>query len=166
VPSDVPPPEELPRLADLLADYPERLGIWSVIPRPIDVRYTGLPGWVRPGDRPADPHLRVWMRIDGTLPDDPLLHACALTYASDLTLLDSVLSVHGQVWGPGGVVGASLDHAMWFHRPFRADEWFLYDCWSPSASGARGLASGRMFTRAGRNIATAVQEGLLRRVGA
>ena len=86
------------------------------------------------------------MRIDGKLPDDPLLHACALTYASDLTLLDSVLSVHGEVWGPGGVVGASLDHALWFHRPFRADEWFLYDCWSPSASGARGLATGRMFT--------------------
>ncbi|BCJ61248.1 hypothetical protein Jiend_46700 [Micromonospora endophytica] len=75
------------------------------------------------------------MRIDGKLPDDPLLHACALTYASDLTLLDSVLSMHGEVWGPGGVVGASLDHALWFHRPFRADEWFLYDCESPSASG-------------------------------
>jgi acyl-CoA thioesterase-2 len=64
------------------------------------------------------------------------------------------------------VVGASLDHALWFHRPFRADEWFLYDCWSPSASGARGLATGRLFTRDGRHIATAVQEGLLRRVGA
>ena len=115
--------------------------------RPIDVRYVGEPGWVRPGDRPADPHQRVWMRIDGKLPDDPLLHACALTYASDLTLLDSVLSVHGEVWGPGGMVGASLDHALWFHRPFRADEWFLYDCWSPSASGARGLATGRLFTR-------------------
>jgi acyl-CoA thioesterase-2 len=106
------------------------------------------------------------MRIDGTLPDDPLIHACALTYASDLTLLDSVLSVHGEVWGPGGVIGASLDHALWFHRPFRADEWFLYDCTSPSASGARGLATGRMFTRDGRHIASAVQEGLLRRVGA
>jgi acyl-CoA thioesterase-2 len=105
------------------------------------------------------------MRIDGKLPDDPLLHACALTFASDLTLLDAVLSVHGEVWGPGGVVGASLDHALWFHRPFRADEWFLYDCWSPSASGGRGLAAGRILTRDGRHIASAVQEGLLRRVG-
>ena len=87
------------------------------------------------------------MRIDGKLPDDPLLHACALTYASDLTLLDAVLSVHGEVWGPGGVIGASLDHALWFHRPFRADEWFLYDCTSPSASGARGLATGRHVHR-------------------
>jgi acyl-CoA thioesterase-2 len=104
------------------------------------------------------------MRFDGKLPDDPLLHACALTYASDLTLLDAVLSMHGEVWGPGGFVGASLDHALWLHRPFRADEWFLYDCWSPSASGGRGLATGRMFTVDGRHIASAVQEGLLRPV--
>ena len=164
-PPDVPGPDEVPTMTERLSRYPERLGIWTLIPRPIDVRYVGEPGWVRPGERPADPHQRVWMRIDGRLPDDPLLHACALTYASDLTLLDSVLSVHGEVWGPGGVVGASLDHALWFHRPFRADEWFLYDCWSPSAAGARGLATGRMFTRDGRHIASAVQEGLLRRVG-
>jgi acyl-CoA thioesterase II len=183
-PLDVPPPEDVPLMTDRLARYPERLGIWALIPRPMDVRYVGEPGWVRPGDRPADVHQRVWMRIDGKLPDDPLLHACALTYASDLTLLDSVLSVHGEVWAtapgrgaaadaaepewskPGGVVGASLDHALWFHRPFRADEWFLYDCWSPSAAGGRGLATGRMFTRDGRHIASAVQEGLLRKVGA
>ncbi|GAB2950388.1 acyl-CoA thioesterase II [Micromonospora polyrhachis] len=164
-PLDVPGPDEVPTMVDRLGRYPERLGIWSIIPRPIDVRYVGEPGWVRPGDRPAEPKQRVWMRIDGKLPDDPLLHACALTYASDLTLLDSVLSVHGEVWGPGGVVGASLDHALWFHRPFRADEWFLYDCWSPSASGSRGLATGRMLTTDGRHIASAVQEGLLRRVG-
>jgi len=165
-PPDVPGPEGVPTMADRLARYPERLGIRAMIPRPIDVRYAGEPRLVRPGDRPPDPHQRVWMRIDGKLPDDPLLHACALTYASDLTLLDSVLSVHGEVWGPGGVVGASLDHALWFHRPFRADEWFLYDCWSPSASGGRGLATGRMFTTDGRHIASAVQEGLLRRVEA
>jgi acyl-CoA thioesterase-2 len=164
-PVDVPPPEDLPTMLERLAPYPERLGIWSRIPRPIDVRYVGEPGWVRPGGRPADVHQRVWMRLDGRLGDDRLIHACALTFASDMTLLDSVLSVHGEVWGQGGIMGASLDHALWFHRPFRADEWFLYDCWSPSASGARGLATGRMFTRDGRNIATAVQEGLLRRVG-
>jgi acyl-CoA thioesterase-2 len=164
-PPGVPGPDEVPTMADRLARYPDRAGIWAAIPRPIDVRYVGEPGWVAPGDRPADPYQRVWMRIDGTLPDDPLLHACLLAYASDLTLLDSVLSVHGEVWGPGGVVGASLDHALWFHRPFRANEWFLYDCWSPSASGARGLATGRIFSEDGRHVATAVQEGLLRRVG-
>ncbi|MGH3713152.1 MAG: acyl-CoA thioesterase [Micromonosporaceae bacterium] len=163
-PEGVPEPESLRTMEDRLAAYPERLGIWAMIPRPIDVRYVGEPGWVRSGDRPAEPRQRVWMRFDGTLPDDPLLHACLLAYASDLTLLDSVLSVHGQVWGPGGFVGASLDHALWFHRPFRADEWFLYDCWSPSASAGRGLATGRLLDATGRHIATAVQEGLLRPV--
>jgi acyl-CoA thioesterase II len=164
-PADVPPPDDLPTMAERLAPYPERVHTWSLIPWPMDVRYVGEPGWVRAGGRPAEPDQRVWMRIDGKLPDDPLVHACALTFCSDLTLLDSVLSWHGAVWGPGGVIGASLDHALWFHRAFRADEWFLYDCWSPSASGARGLATGRMFTGDGRHIATAVQEGLLRRVG-
>jgi acyl-CoA thioesterase-2 len=164
-PADVPGPAELPTMSERLAHAPERLGVWAVIPRPIDVRYVGEPGWVRPGDRPANDRQRVWMRIDGTLPDDPLVHACALTFASDLTLLDAVLSTHGEVWGPGGYIGASLDHALWFHRPFRADEWFLYDCVSPSASDARGLATGRMFTEDGRLIASAVQEGLLRRIG-
>jgi acyl-CoA thioesterase-2 len=162
---DVPPPDQVPTMGERLARYPDRASFWSVSPRPIDVRYVGEPGWVAAGDRPAASSQRVWMRLDGKLPDDPLLHACALTYASDMTLLDSVLSAHGAVWGPGGFVGASLDHALWFHRPFRADEWFLYDCTSPSASGARGLATGRMFTLDGRHIATAVQEGLLRRVG-
>ena len=164
-PPDVPGPDEVPTMADRLSRYPERLGVWALIPQPIDVRYLGEPGWVRPGDRPAEPRQPAWMRVDGKLPDDPLLHACALTYASDLTLLDSVLSLHGEVWGRGGVMGASLDHALWFHRPVRADEWFLYDCWSPSASGGRGLASGRIFTVDGRHVASAMQEGLLRRVG-
>ena len=158
----VPPPEELPTLADRLAPYPERAQALALRQLPIDVRYDGEPGWVRPGRRRAEPHQRVWMRIDGTLPDDPLLHACALTFASDLTLLDSVLSAHGEVWGPGGVIGASLDHAMWFHRPFRADEWLLYDQVSPSASGGRGFATGRLFTEDGRLVASVVQEGLVR----
>ncbi len=161
----IPPPQALPTMADQLARHPERLGFWTTIARPIDVRYLGEPGWVRPGDRPAATNQRAWMRIDGRLPDDPLVHACALTFASDMTLLDSVLAVHGAVWGPGGFEGASLDHALWFHRPFRADEWFLYDCWSPSAFGGRGLGTGRMFGPGGQHVASAVQEGLLRRVG-
>ncbi len=162
MPQDVPPPEQLPTLAERLAPYPERLGVWARVPQSIDVRYVGEPGFVPRGDRPASPRQRVWMRVDGTLPDDRLVHACALTYASDLTLLDAVLSTHGEVWGPGGFGGVSLDHALWFHRPVRADEWFLYDCLSPSASGGRGLATGRMFSADGRHVATVVQEGLLR----
>jgi acyl-CoA thioesterase-2 len=164
-PTGIPDPEDVPTMRDWLNKYPERERIFNAAPQAVDVRYLGVPGWVPPGDRAANAEQRVWMRIAGKLPDDPLLHACALTYASDLSLLDTVLSTHGEVWGPGGVIGASLDHALWFHRPFRADEWFLYDCTSPSASGGRGLASGRLFTRDGRHIASAVQEGLLRRVG-
>lgn len=164
MPADVPGPDEVPTMAQRMARYPERLGIWQHTPQSVDVRYVGEPGWVASGDRPAQVQQRVWMRIAGTLPDDPLLHACALTYASDLTLLDSVLSWHGEVWGPEGFAGASLDHALWLHRPFRADQWFLYDCSSPSASGGRGLATGRIFAATGQHVATVVQEGLLRRV--
>ncbi|MDQ1659974.1 MAG: acyl-CoA thioesterase [Cryptosporangiaceae bacterium] len=161
---DVPHPDELPTMAEQIEANATRMGVYAEVPRPIDVRYVGSPGWVASGDRPTEPRQRVWMRADGKLPDDRLLHACALTYASDMTLLDTVLSTHGEVWGPGGFAGASLDHALWFHRPFRADEWVLYDCESPSASGARGLATGRFFSEDGRHIATAVQEGLLRPV--
>lgn len=164
-PLGLPEPEDVPTFLDWAQKYPDRMAMFQGSPLSVDVRYVGVPGWVPPGDRDAEPLQRVWMRLDGRLPDDPLIHACALTYASDMSLLDAVLSTHGEVWGPGGVIGASLDHALWFHRPFRADEWFLYDSASPSASGARGLASGRMFTRDGRHIASAVQEGLLRRPG-
>ncbi|WP_203896121.1 acyl-CoA thioesterase [Actinoplanes xinjiangensis] len=164
-PTDVPGPEDVPTIMHWAEKYPDRMAMFKASPRSVDVRYVGVPGWVPPGDRDAEPLQRVWMRLDGRLPDNPLIHACALTYASDMSLLDAVLSTHGEVWGPGGVIGASLDHALWFHRPFRADEWFLYDSASPSASGSRGLASGRMFTRNGRHIASAVQEGLLRRIG-
>ncbi|MDI6104541.1 acyl-CoA thioesterase II [Actinoplanes sp. NEAU-A12] len=164
-PTGVPAPEDVPTMLHWVEKYPDRAAMFKASPRSVDVRYVGVPGWVPPGDRGIEPQQRVWMRLDGKLPDDPLIHACALTYASDMSLLDAVLSTHGEVWGPGGVIGASLDHALWFHRPFRADEWFLYDSTSPSASGSRGLASGRMFTRDGRHIASAVQEGLLRRIG-
>jgi acyl-CoA thioesterase-2 len=101
------------------------------------------------------------MRADGTLPDDALLHACVLTYASDLTPLDSVLAPHGVYWGTDRVLGARLDHALWFHRPFRADEWLLYDCVSPTASGSRGMATGRFFSADGGCVATVMQEGVV-----
>jgi acyl-CoA thioesterase-2 len=91
-----------------------------------------------------------------------LLHVCIATYASDMVLLDSVLLPHGLAWQSGNVVGASLDHAMWFHRPFRADDWLLYDQWSPSASGSRGLAAGRLWRSDGALAVSVVQEGLIR----
>jgi acyl-CoA thioesterase-2 len=156
---DVPAPETLPTFfeqAASVAAVAER----ARMPRPIDVRYVTEPAWLSRDARPKDARHMVWMRADGTLPDDQLLHVCVLTYCSDMTLLDAVLARHGVYWGD--VNGASLDHALWFHRPFRADEWVLYDCVSPTASGARGLATGRFFTREGSHVATVVQEGLLR----
>jgi acyl-CoA thioesterase-2 len=164
---EVPPPEELPTFAERVAPYVEQFGPWGQVPRPIDVRYVDDPPWVSRATGPRDARSRVWMRADGLLPDSndgDLLHVCVLAYASDMTLLDSVLARHGVAWRLDQVKGASLDHAMWFHRPFRADDWILYDCSSPSASGNRGLAIGRFFTRDGRLVATVVQEGLMRLV--
>lgn len=159
---DVPAPETLPTLPERVAPYAEQFGAARTLPRPIDVRYVTDPPWVSRDRGPSEAINQVWMRADGTLPDDPLLHVCVLAYASDMTLLDAVLARHGVAWGLDKVLGVSLDHAMWFHRPFRADEWILYDCASPSASGARGLATGRFFAQDGRLVAVVVQEGLLR----
>ncbi|MFT7838167.1 acyl-CoA thioesterase II [Saccharothrix sp. BKS2] len=157
----VPPPDSLPTYAESAAGYLDKVGM-ARLPRPVDIRYVTQPPWRAREDGPGEARSQVWMRADGKLPDDDLLHVCVLAYASDMTLLDSVLVRHGVYWGTDKVLGASLDHAMWFHRRFRADEWFLYDCASPSASGARGLATGRFYARDGSLVATVVQEGLLR----
>ncbi len=111
---------------------------------------------------PAVARNRVWMRAGGRLADDELLHVCVLTYASDLTLLGSALVPHGLIVGDPRVQAASLDHAVWLLRPFRADEWLLYDQQSPAAAGGRGLAAGRIFTRDGTLVASVVQEGVVR----
>ena len=103
------------------------------------------------------------MKADGLLPDDPLLHVCVLTYASDMTLLDSVLARHGVYWDLDKVLGASLDHALWFHRPFRADEWLLHVQRTPSASFGRGLATGSIYREDGALAVTVAQEGIVRR---
>jgi acyl-CoA thioesterase-2 len=160
---DVPPPEDLePNTVRL-----ERaLGV-SLPPRfkdnPIELRSAGALSI----EAQRDPSLRtahnlVWLRVNGELPDDPLVHVCLMTYASDLTLLDTVLLEHGVSWHDGRTTGASLDHAMWFHRPFRADQWLLYAQESPISYGARGLARGEVFTSAGDLVVSVVQEGLIR----
>ncbi len=158
---EVPAPETLPTVGECAAAVGGELPLFARVPRPIDVRYVDDPPWAwRDGPRVA--HNRVWMRADGRLPDDELLHVCVLTYASDLTLLDSVFARHGVAPHADRMLVASLDHALWFHRRFRADEWLLYDVTSPSASGGRGLVTGRFFARDGRLVATAMQEGLMR----
>ena len=160
----VPEPETLQTLQERMQPYATEMDGWYARPRPIDVRYVGDPPRIARdhGDRTA--HSQVWMRADGDLPDDPLLHVCAVTFASDMTLLDSTLLNHGLSWGTGDVMGASLDHAMWFHKPFRADQWWLYDQESPWTGAARGLARGSIYTRDGELAVSVVQEGLLRRL--
>jgi acyl-CoA thioesterase-2 len=128
----------------------------------LDIRHLGVTGQGLP-DNPEEPaRARLWIKVDGTLSDDPTVQAAAFTYASDLTLLGAALVPHGIHIASPRLQPASLDHTIWFHRPFRADEWWLYDEVSPSASGGRGLALARVFTRDGRLVATVAQEGLIR----
>ena len=144
---EVPDPETLPSLHDRLEPFRDELADWFARPHPIDQRHVGELPWMQHEAR--DPVQRVWIRADGTLPDDPLLHSCVAAYASDMSLFDTMLAPHDVRWDDAEFMGASLDHCMWFHRPFRADEWLLYDMDSPTAFGARGLARGFLFTRDG-----------------
>lgn len=160
---DAPPPDSLPTLEERYEDAgPEIATFFRNSPRPIDLRYVDDPPWQQQPKGPRDGLNRVWMRANGRLPDDPLLHVCVLTFASDMTLLDSVLVRHGVSPGLDPIRMASLDHAMWFQRPFRADEWLLYVSDSPTASGSRGLAKGRFFSQDGRHLVSVVQEGMIR----
>ena len=163
-PPAVPPPEDLPSEDDFrrqIADkVPPQYREHFLRRRPIELRPTDRADIFRPEKRP--PHQSVWVRTTGTLPDDIALQQCVLAYASDMTLLDTALMPHGVSWFSDEMQMASLDHAMWFHRRFRADEWLLYVQDSPSASGARGFNRGLIYTRDGSLIASVAQEGLMR----
>ncbi len=161
---DVPGPEGLPSLADRYAGVDATTARYWTRQRPIDLRHVEPPIFVEPSAERAD-HQAVWMRAVGALPDDPRLHAAVLAYASDYTLLEPVLRQHGCSYSEPGLKMASLDHAMWWHRPARADEWLLYTQDSPSASGARGLGQGRIYTRDGTLACTVAQEGMIRLPG-
>ncbi|WP_405592623.1 acyl-CoA thioesterase II [Streptomyces sp. NBC_01190] len=163
-----PDPETLPSAEELLPAHAATFADPTIVDRliearaAVDLRYVAAPPFLTAGVV-REPRSQVWFRTRGKLAEDPLLHVCLATYVSDMTLLDSVLLAHGRGgWAVGDVVGASLDHAMWFHRPFRADEWLLYDQESPSASGGRGLGTARIYTRDGRLAVSVIQEGLIR----
>jgi acyl-CoA thioesterase-2 len=163
---DVPPPEEVETLAQRLEPHRDVMEDWFDRPHPVEQRHLGeLPFFQRGEMTPSsdrEPRQQLWIRADGKLPDDPLLHACIATYASDMSLFDTMLTPHDVAWDDPDFMGASLDHCMWFHRAFRADDWLLYDMDSPVAFGARGLARGFMFTRNGDLAISMVQEGLMR----
>jgi acyl-CoA thioesterase-2 len=158
---DAPDPETLPDWQARMAANGDQKS--ADRPHAIDIRPVDEPIRIHPDQAVRAPRYRVWFRADGKLPDDSLVHACVVAYASDMTLLDTTMLPHGLIWEEAGKgTQASLDHAMWFHRPFRADDWLLYDQQSPSASGARGLATGTIFTRDGTLVVSVVQEGLIR----
>ena len=163
-PPDVPAPEELPSEGafrrDMLDRVPEAFRDHFLRKRPIEIRPVDRGDIFRPERRPA--RQSVWVRATGALPDDLALHQCVLAYASDMTLLETALLPHGIGWFSSDIQLASIDHAMWFHRRFRIDEWLLYVQDSPSASGARGFSRGLIYTRDGKLVASVVQEGLIR----
>jgi acyl-CoA thioesterase II len=165
----VPPPADCPTLGELFRKVTGRREdtSWEREWAALDVRYAGdsRAGGELPGDdEPA--RAQIWVKVSGEVPDDPVIDTCVLAYASDLTLLGVSLVPHGVLIVSPQLQAASLDHSMWFHRPFRADQWLLYDQHSPSASGARGFATGRVFRRDGRLVASVAQEGLIRPLGA
>jgi acyl-CoA thioesterase-2 len=161
-----PDPESLPTREELVKRHfdaiPEADRHWVAQPRPIDVRHVRLPTFF--GGSAATGPSQVWMRVPRRLPDDPALHQRLLAYMSDLTLLDNIVLPHGRNGRLGPVMVASIDHAVWFHRAMRVDEWVLYAQDSPAAAGARGFARGTLFTREGELVASVAQEGLLRPV--
>lgn len=161
---DVPPPDQLPSekdvRANILPTLPEAVRRYYERERPIEMRPVEFDRYT--GKKYPDGRFNVWIKINGTLPDNLPMHQCALAYASDMTLLDAALTPHGRTLFEKEFMAASLDHAMWLHRPFRADEWLLYAQDTPSLQSSRGFARGLIFTRDGKLVASVAQEGLVR----
>ncbi len=160
----VPGPDELPSeqqiRENIMPMMPEPVRRYYESERPIELRPVEYGRYLSHEHR--SPNFHVWIRATAPLPDDPAIHQCVLAYASDMTLLDTSLIPHGQTVFNKRIQAASLDHALWFHRPFRADEWLLYAQDTPNASGARGLSRGLIFSRDGKLVASVAQEGLIR----
>jgi acyl-CoA thioesterase-2 len=161
---EVPPPEDLPSEAQIkatiLPNMPEAVQRYYRSERPIELRPVEYGRYL--GKKSENGKFNVWIRATGKLPDDPAIHQCVLAYASDMSLLDTTLVPHGRSLFEKDLMGASLDHALWLHRPFRADDWLLYAQESPSMIGSRGFARGLIFRRDGALVASVAQEGLVR----
>ncbi|MBX6425537.1 MAG: acyl-CoA thioesterase II [Variibacter sp.] len=161
---DVPPPEALGNETEMRQRFrdimPEPVRRYYERERPLELRPVELDRYR--GRKLEDGRFHVWIRTTGRLPDDPAIHQCVLAYASDMTLLDTALVPHGRTLFEPEFMAASLDHALWLHRPFRADEWLLYAQDTPNLAGARGFARGLVFTRDGTLVASVAQEGIVR----
>lgn len=161
---DVPAPDLLPSYNDFILEnqkyIPESVRGKFLAERPVELRPIQKYNWVKPEKSPA--LHQMWIKANGSLPDDPNIHACMLAYCSDFQFLTTSLMPHGASYWTPNFQMASIDHAMWFHRPFRVDEWLLYSTDSPSACGGRGLVKGQIFNQKGELVASTMQEGLIR----
>lgn len=166
---DAPDPESLPTVEEAGADVPDRLRQWFgglARRHPFELRFDGeLPRVAAARGETAPPRQRFWLRAAEPLPDEPLVHAAALAYASDMLLLSTSLAPHARAVGAPDVAAASLDHAVWLHRPVRVDQWLCYEQESSWAAGGRCLCHARVFDRAGRLVVTVAQEGMIRTLG-
>ena len=150
------------RSDELLRGYEDVVPHFVNALRPIDWRYTNDPTWVMRDKGERLTHNRVWMKAEGTMPDDQVLHAAALVYASDTTVLDSIITTHGLSWGFDRIFAVTMNHSVWLHRPVHFDDWVLYSTSSPVAADSRGLGTGHFFDRTGQLLATVVQQGIVK----
>lgn len=159
---EVPEPHGLASIDDLLVGYENVVPLFVEAMRPIEWRYTNDPAWVMrdKGDRLG--RNRVWMKADGEMPDDPVLHSAAMIYSSDTTVLDSIITTHGLSWGWDRIFAVTINHSVWFHRPVDFSDWVLYSTASPVAAESRGLAMGHFFNGSGQVVATVAQEGIVK----
>ncbi|RMI29963.1 acyl-CoA thioesterase II [Nocardia stercoris] len=158
----VPGPEGLPTLQDVLAGYEDKLEMFVKAPHPVDMRYANDPAWILKERGEALDHNRVWLRAQGPMPEDSLLHTALLAYSSDTAVLDPIITRHGLSWGFDRIVAVTVNHSIWFHRPVRFDDWVLWATESPVAAATRGLGTGHFYSSSGEMLATVVQEGLVR----
>ena len=161
MPEGIPDPESLPSAAEALGQLDHPVAKYWATERPFDMRHVEKPVFLSV-DGPRVAHQAVWLKAIGPLPDDRELHRAALAYVSDYSILESIFRRHGLAWSTPGLKVASLDHAMWFHRFGRVDEWFLYVQESPTATGGRGLSQGRIYSRDGVLLVSVAQEGMVR----
>ena len=161
-PPDVADPETLPSIKELLLGYEEKVPLFVNALQPIEWRYTNDPSWVMREKGGQLDHNRVWVRADGVLPADPMLHTATMLYCSDTTVLDSIITTHGLSWGFDRIFAATVNHSVWFHRQVDFADWVLYSTSSPVAADSRGLGTGYFFDRSRRPVATVVQEGLVK----
>jgi acyl-CoA thioesterase-2 len=160
-PPEVAEPHTKPPMGELLRGYEETVPHFVKALHPIEYRYTNDPAWVMRDKGDRLPHNRVWVKADGVLPDDPVLHTATMVYSSDTTVLDSVITTHGLSWGHDRIFAASANHSVWFHRQVNFNDYVLYSTSSPVAADSRGLGTGHFFDRSGQIVATVVQEGVL-----